>query len=330
MRSRPTAPLTTIAAAALLAAVAGCGTTETPPDDPEPDGQSAGPVSVTDSRGETISLDAPATNVVGLEWGEVEMLVSLGVMPVGVADIEGYRTWVTAAELDDDVADVGLRGEPSVDSVVALEPDLVVMEAERGSALVEQLEEYVPVLVTTGSDASDNLGRMREDLRMIATAVGREAEAETLLSDLDTAIAEGRQQISDAGAEGRQFAMADGWRQGSSISIRMFGEGALLSEVATALGLTNAWSGEVDEVWGLGTTDVEGLTALDGEDLHFFYNASDDDDVFADGLTGNPIWDSLDFVAQGQLHRLPDGIWTFGGPLSCQQFIDAILPVYAG
>jgi iron complex transport system substrate-binding protein len=319
---------TTIATAVLV--TAGCGTTEDPPAPDEPAETSAGPVTVTDSRGETITLDAPATEVVGLEWGEVEMLVSLGVMPVGVADTEGYGTWVTAAALADGVTDVGLRGEPSVDSILGLEPDLVVMEAERGSPLVTQLEEYVPVLVTTGSDASDNLTRMREDLLMIATAVGKTAEAETLLSDLDTAFAEGRQRIEDAGAAGQQFAMADGWRQGSSISIRMFGQGALVSEVATELGLANAWSGEVDEVWGLGTTDVEGLTAIDGEDLHFFYNASDGDDVFADGLAGNAIWTSLDFVEQDQLHKLPDGIWTFGGPLSCQQYIDAILPVYTG
>ena len=46
----------------------------------------AGPVSVTDSRGKKIDLKAPATRVVGLEWGEVEMLVSLGVMPVGRLD----------------------------------------------------------------------------------------------------------------------------------------------------------------------------------------------------------------------------------------------------
>ena len=321
-------PRLAIAAIAVLAA-AGCGTTEDPPSAQEPAAATGGPVTVTDSRGETITLDAPATNVVGLEWGEVEMLVSLGIMPVGVADVEGYGTWVTAAPLADGVSDVGLRGEPSVDSIVALEPDLVVMEAERGSALVTQLEEYVPVLVTTGSDASDNLTRMRDDLLMIATAVGKVPEAERLLSDLDTALADGRQRIEDAGATGEQFAMADGWRQGSSISIRMFGEGALVSEVAAELGLANAWEGEVDEVWGLGTTDVEGLTAIDGEQLRFFYNASDGDDVFADGLAGNAIWTSLDFVEQDQLHKLPDGIWTFGGPLSCQQFIDAILAVYA-
>ncbi|HEY8474805.1 MAG TPA: iron-siderophore ABC transporter substrate-binding protein [Natronosporangium sp.] len=321
-------PALTLAAALLLSA---CGSTEEPSAPAQSGEPTGGPVTVTDSRGETVTLEQPASRVVGLEWGEVEMLVSLGVMPVGVADVDGYGTWVSAAPLDDSVTDVGLRGEPSVDAIVALEPDLVVMEAERGSALVTQIEEYVPVLVTTGSDAAgDNLARMRDDLLMIATAVGRVEQAEALLAELDTAIADGQQRLADAGAAGAKFAMADGWQQGSSISIRMFGEGALVSEVATELGLVNAWTGEVDEVWGLGTTDVEGMTALqDEEDLHFFYNASDGNDVFADGLAGNAIWDNLPFVQNGQLHKLPDGIWTFGGPRSCEQFIDALLQVYA-
>jgi iron complex transport system substrate-binding protein len=256
------------------------------------------------------------------------MLVSLGVMPVGVADIKGYGTWVTAARLDPSVKDVGTRSEPSVDSVVALQPDLVVMEAERGSTLVTQLEKYVPVLVTKGSDAADNLGRMRKDLTMIATAVGKTGEAEKLLADFDAAVADGKKKIANAGASGQQFAIADGWKEGSTVSIRMFGQGALVSQLGIQLGLKNAWNGKVDEVWGLGQTDVEGLTVLKGQDVRFFYNASDGTDVFADGLAGNAIWKSLPFVQQNKLHKMPNGIWTFGGPLSGQQYIDQLVKAY--
>ena len=189
------------AASALL--IAGCGTTEEPAAAPSPsDAAPTGPVTVTDSRGKTITLKSPATKVVGLEWGEVEMLVGLGVMPVGVADPKGYATWVTAAPLDAGVKDVGTRGEPSVDAIVALQPDLVVMEAERGSAVVTQLEKYVPVLVTKGSDASDNIGRMRSDLKMIATATGRTAQADKLLADFDAALADGARGIAKVGVVG--------------------------------------------------------------------------------------------------------------------------------
>ncbi len=315
------------AAAALL--LSACGTTEDTTAPATASSAAGGPVTVTDSRGKAVSLKAPATKVVGLEWGEVEMLVSLGVMPVGVADPKGYGTWVTAAKLDPAVKDVGTRAEPSVDSIVALQPDLVVMEDDRGANLITQLEKYVPVIVTKGSDATDNLGRMRSDLNMIATAVGKTAEAEKLLADFDAAVADGKKKIADAGAAGRPFAIADGWKEGSTVSIRMFGQGALVSQIGIQLGLTNAWTGKTDEVWGLGQTDVEGLTVLKDPNLHFFYNASDGTDVFADGLAGNAIWKSLPFVQKNNLHRMPDGIWTFGGPLSGKQYIDQFVKTYA-
>ncbi|MEW2383610.1 iron-siderophore ABC transporter substrate-binding protein [Micromonospora sp. NPDC047707] len=323
-RTRVTALLA--AAAALL--LSACGTTENTATPAATSSAAAGPVTVTDSRGKAVTLKAPATKVVGLEWGEVEMLVSLGVMPVGVADTKGYATWVTAAKLDPSVKDVGTRSEPSVDSVVALQPDLVVMEDDRGGALVAQLEKYVPVIVTKGSDAKDNLGRMRSDLNMIATAVGKTTEAEKLLADFDAALADGKKKIADAGAAGRPFAIADGWKEGSTVSIRMFGQGSLVSQLGIQLGLTNAWTGKTDEVWGLGQTDVEGLTVLKDPNLHFFYNASDGTDVFADGLAGNAVWKSLPFVQKGNLHKMPDGIWTFGGPLSGKQYIDQLVKTY--
>lgn len=321
--------VTALVAAATALLLAGCGSTENPAE-PTPSASAAGgPVTVTDSRGKEVKLDSPATKVVGLEWGEVEMLVSLGVMPVGVADPKGYATWVTAAKLDPGVKDVGTRGEPSVDSIVALDPDLVVVSDGRGASLLDQLEKYVPVLVTKSSDATDNLGRMRADLNMIAKAVGKTAEAEKLLADFDAALADGKKKIADAGAAGKPFAIADGWKEGSTVSIRMFGQGAFVSQLGIQLGLTNAWDGKVDEVWGLGQTDVEGMTALKSPDLHFFYNASDGTDVFADGLADNAIWKSLPFVKQGNLHRMPDGIWTFGGPLSAKQYIDQLVNTYA-
>ncbi|MFF5214526.1 ABC transporter substrate-binding protein [Micromonospora sp. NPDC000442] len=321
--------VTALVAAATAVLLAACGTTENTTEPAATTPAASGPVTVTDSRGKEVKLDAPATKVVGLEWGEVEMLVSLGVMPVGVADPKGYATWVSAAKLDAGVKDVGTRGEPSIDSIVALQPDLVVMEDDRGANVITQLEKYVPVIVTKGSDAADNLGRMRADLNMIATAVGKTAEAEKLLADFDAAIADGKKKIADAGAAGKPFAIADGWKEGSTVSIRMFGEGALVSQIGIQLGLTNAWTGETDPAWGLGQTDVEGLTVLKSPDLHFFYNASDGTDVFADGLNSNAIWKSLPFVKQGNLHRMPDGIWTFGGPLSGKQYIDQLVNTYA-
>ncbi|MGY0233853.1 ABC transporter substrate-binding protein [Longispora urticae] len=311
---------------ALGAIATGCGTSEKAEDKAATSG---GPVSVTDSRGKKIDLKEPARRVVALEWGEAEMLVTLGVMPVGVADIKNFAIWDTAVKIDAGVKDVGTRSEPSIDAIVALKPDLIVMEVEKDFALVEQLEKFVPVLVAKGSDATRNLERMREDFTMIATAVGKSTEAKKTLTELDGALAAAKTKIAAAGGANKPFVMADGWKEGSTISIRMFGQGSYVSQLAIQAGLKNAWTGKVDEAWGLGNTDVEGLSPLKDQDVRFLYSAPEDD-VFADGLAGNAIWDSMTYVKTKQVHKLPNGIWTFGGPASSRQFIDQLVKVYAG
>ena len=318
--------LATVLAGALM--LAACGTTEEPANKADNKADANGPVTFTDARGKTVTLQKPATKVVVLEWGEAEMLVSLGVQPVGAADTKGYATWNTAAKLDASVKDVGTRNEPSVDSIAALQPDLIIMEND-SVALAPQAEKIAPVLVAKGSDASRNLDRMRDDFAMIAAAVGKADEAKKILDDFDKALADGKKKIDAAGAAGKNFAIADGWKEGSTINVRMFGQGSLVSQLGIRLGLKNVWNGKVDEAWGLGQTDVEGLNTLKDTDLQFFYNASDGDDIFAQGLATNAIWNSLSFVQKKQLHKMPNGIWTFGGPLSCQQYAEQLVKVYA-
>ncbi|NUT53147.1 MAG: iron-siderophore ABC transporter substrate-binding protein [Saccharothrix sp.] len=311
-----------VAAAVLLSA---CGTTETPTTTPT--SSTGGPVTVTDARGKEVKLDSPATKVVALEWGEAEIVASLGVMPVGVADAAGYQTWDVAVPLSADVKDVGKRNEPSVDSIVALDPDVVIMAEGRDDTLSGQLEKYVPVVVTKSSDAARNFDRLREDVRIIAKTVGKSAEGDALLSEMDAALADGKKAVEAKGAAGTPFVMADGWMEGSTVNIRPFGKGSLVSDAAEAVGLKNAWTGEVDAQWGLGATDVEGLTALTDPKTVLFYSASEDD-VFTTGLAQNPVWQRLPFVASKKVFKLAPGTWTFGGPKSvvhvAEQFVKAI------
>ncbi len=311
-----------VAAALLLSA---CGTTETPA--AAPSESTGGPVKVTDSRGKAIELKAPAKRVVVLEWGEAEMVVSLGVMPVGVADTAGYKIWDTAAALTPDVKDVGKRGEPSVDAIVGLNPEVVIVAEERDSALVPQLEKYVPVVVTKGSEASRNFDRLRDDFKMIAKTLGKEAEADKQLSEMDTKLADAEKAVEAKGATGTPFLMADGWKEGSTVSIRPFAKGSLVSDIAEAIGLKNVWTGKGDEQWGLGQTDVEGLTAITDPKAILVYNASEED-VFTDGLAQNPVWQRLPFVVSKKITKMTPGVWMFGGPKSvvavADQFVKAV------
>ncbi|WP_454043688.1 ABC transporter substrate-binding protein [Cellulosimicrobium sp. Marseille-Q8652] len=331
MRSTRTRSLAAGALAlAATFALAACGTTEDPAADASSDSRdtaetaaTAGPVTYTDERGEH-TLDAPATDVVSLEWGLTENLVALGVEPVGQADVEGYNTWDTVAPIDAGTPDVGTRGEPSLDAISALEPDLVVTTTDLPENVIAQIEEVAPVLALRGSDGEDPIGYMRSTVETLATVTGREDEATAALEDYDAAIEDATAALDEAGLAGAEFAMADGWITNGSVSVRMYTPGSFFGAIGEELGLVNAWTEGGDPDYGLAQTDVEGLTQLG--DVQFLYVASESEpNPFTDGLEGNAVWEQLPFVVSGDVHRLPDGIWMFGGPLSASAYADAVV-----
>ncbi len=111
--------LTAATAAAAALALAGCGTTEPAADSSK---KPAEAITLTDGAGRKVELDGPAKKVVATEWNVVESLLTLGVDPVGVADVKGYRTWNTTVPLKNEPEDIGTRGEPSMDTIAALAP----------------------------------------------------------------------------------------------------------------------------------------------------------------------------------------------------------------
>lgn len=324
MRPVRSLALVMLAVASLL--LSACGTTEAPAGTKASD-DTGKPITLTDSRGKKITLDGPATRTVGLEWNAVEHLVSVGEMPVGVSDVEGYNAWATAEPLDDSVTDVGIRGEPSMDTIASLRPDLIVATTDLSQGAISQLEELAPVMVLRSADASDAIGQMRENVRLVAKATGNVQAGERLLSQFDAKLAAGRKAIAEAGLTGDRFFFADGYVEAGQVSIRPFADGSLISDVTERLGLKNAWTGKGDPSYGLDSTDVEGLTRLENVQ-HFVYYHNDKaggPNPFTDGLAGNAVWQSLPFVKSGDVHRLPDGIWMFGGPTSMTQYIDAVV-----
>ncbi|MEJ8645460.1 iron-siderophore ABC transporter substrate-binding protein [Streptomyces sp. MS1.HAVA.3] len=315
--------LTAAAATTAVLTLTACGTTEPAKDDTK---KTAERITLTDDTGTKVELDGPAKNVVGTEWNVVESLISLGVAPVGVSDVKGYKTWNTAVPLKNEPKDVGTRGEPSMDTVASLKPDLILATTDLPPAAIEQLRKVAPVLTVRAAAASDPIGQMTKNLDLIAQATGTTEKAGTLKQQFQTKLDEGKKALADAGRSGAQFAFADGYVVSNQVSIRPYTSGSLIGGVNEKLGLKNAWTVQGDEAYGLGTTDVEGLTKLG--DVEFAYIANDgdkDSTPFTGALAQDKVWTSLPFVQKGNVHRLPDGIWMFGGPESMNKYIDAVV-----
>lgn len=315
---------TTTAAALTLAA---CGTTEPAADKTGQADRASEAITLTDASGKKVTLDGPATKVVATEWNVTESLVSLGVDPVGAADVKGYRTWVSAVPLKNEPKDIGTRGEPSMDTVASLAPDLVVATSDLPPAALKQLREVAPVLEVKSADGSDQIGQALKNLDLIARATGTTDKAGKVRADFEAKLTEGRKALADADLAGTQIAFADGYVTSNQVSLRPYTGGSLIGTVNERLGLKNAWKVKGDAAYGLGSTDVEGLTDLP-KGTQFAYIGNDEDKSatpFTGVLAKNTVWKSLPFVKAGDVHRLPDGIWMFGGPGSMSAYVDGLV-----
>ncbi|MFD9083705.1 iron-siderophore ABC transporter substrate-binding protein [Streptomyces erythrochromogenes] len=315
-----TAAAATVAALTLTA----CGTTEPAADDKA---KGAGEkISLTDGTGTKVELDGPAKTIVATEWNVVESLISLGVDPAAVSDVKGYKAWDTAVPLKNEPKDVGTRGEPSMDAIAAVKPDLIVATTDLPAAAVDQLKKVAPVINLKAADAADPVGQMTKNLDILAQATGTTAKADTLKKAFEAKIAEGKKALADKGLAGKPYAFADGYVVSNQVSIRPYTSGSLIGGVNEKLGLKNAWTVEGDPAYGLGTTDVEGLTKLGDVEFAYIGNDTDkDSNPFTGQLAQDKVWTSLPFVQNNNVHRLPDGIWMFGGPESMGKYIDAVV-----
>lgn len=345
--------LAAVAVAGIAAlALSACGTTEIDDAAPVAEGASISedcaadttststePVSMTDSHGRTIELEKPAERVVVLEWQQTEDLLTLCVSPVGAASIDGYATYVGAETLPDTVVNVGERGEPDLDAIYATDPDLIIIEANSADdEVLSKLEAGdVPVLATIGTDTSGQIDNMKQVFSMIAEATGRTERADQVIEEFDAHLAEAKAEVASASLPTTDFVFFDGWIESGNVVIRPYGQGALFTELGEELGLTGAWtndvnssygSGGVDPAYGLAQTDIEGLTGVGGVNLIFANDGTPDSYVIE--LEKSPIWTALPAVQEGRAFEFPAGIWGAGGPRSNEQAIDAFVDVITG
>lgn len=284
---------------------------------------------ITHALGETDITGTPERIVV-LEWVYAENLLALGVQPVGVADIAGYKDWVDIPiPLSNEVVDVGTRQEPNLEKLAELDPDLIIAPASRVAEIYAQLSAIAPVLAFDPYPTDSNItqyAEMKATFMTIASVVGREAAGETVLTAMEAHFAAARVQLGAAGVTGEPFVLAQAFGE-DTVSIRLFTDNAMAVEIMEQIGLENAWDDETFQQYGFTTVGIETLPELGG--LNFFYVVQDDNNVFARAAV-QPVWESLAFVENDTAYPLGGDTWLFGGPLSAEVLVDLVVAALPG
>lgn len=185
-------PCLLAAATALALTLSGCSAPAPATDAPA---TGAFPVTLEHAFGSTTIESAP-TRVVAWGWGSADDAIALGVVPVAIpfqeygGDEDGVLPWIAEALEEKQLTTPTVlpnSTEPPYEEIALAAPDVIL--AGYSGITEEQydlLSEIAPVVAYPGEPWATD---WRELITLTGTALGRTAEATTLLADIDAEIA---------------------------------------------------------------------------------------------------------------------------------------------
>ncbi len=220
MRLR-TALVTAALTLPLLLTACGSDDSESPAAaDPAPSGAAAGgtfPATVEHKFGETVVPEEPK-RVVSVGVSEQDVLLQLGVVPVGVTEWYGEQpdaTWPWAHDLLDGAHPEVLKTDDGFEfeKIAALDPDLIVGTNAGMTKKDYQLLSAIAPTITSDEGANDFFSPWQDQVLQIARGLGREADGQQIVDDLEAdyaAVAAEHPEWADLTATFSQGAPYDG------------------------------------------------------------------------------------------------------------------------
>ncbi len=253
---------------------------------------------------------APPQRIAVIDWGIAETLLGLGVTPIAVAQTEGYRRWVGAPVLPEDVVDLGLRVEPNLELLSQLKPDLILITPQFAASRA-QLERIAPVqsLAIYTREAEGYIGA-QQVTRELAALLEREAEGEALIERVEARLLQVRQRLSQYPVPALYIATFLDARH-----VRLFGKQSLYQGVLDRVGLRNAWQGPTN-YWGFTQAGIERLSEQPAAALIYLEPLPPGT---AQGLADSALWQRLPMVREQRVYGLPP-VWSFNGLLAAERF----------
>lgn len=263
-------------------------------------------IRVTDMFGRETTLAEPATRIVVLTASDCEILCALGCEDAIVG--RGQYCDYPASILDVPVVLSG--AEMNIEEVLALEPQIIVMGD------MAHTREQVAMLERSGvkvviSNANDIEGTYTA-IRMIGTLMGRDAEAEALIAEMQSVFAQIAANSPVAGRTVYFEVTPLQW------GLWTAGNNTFMNELAGICGMTNVFA------------DVDGWAAISEEQVlmrnpDYIVSVAGTGDGTVEEIMSRPGWDEITAVKNGHVFNADSNAIARPGP----RLMDAAKELYA-
>lgn len=237
--------------------------------------------------------------IVCLDYGIASTLLSLGVVPAGIAALADWNTWVVEPTLPSGIIDVGSAWEVNFELLAAMKPDLILTTPYLDS-LKPQLERMGPVLrlEVFSAEGGNVLPKAVSATRTLAEAIDRKSAGETFLEQANRFFDACRERITRLSPPTIALISLMDERHA-----RIYGAPGLYQNVLDRLGLENAWKKQAN-YWGFSTIGIEELSVMTDPGIHVIAFEPLPGDAL-DVLQESPLWQAQTFIRSGHFGVLP-------------------------
>ncbi|WP_103062645.1 siderophore ABC transporter substrate-binding protein [Actinomyces qiguomingii] len=287
-------------------------------------------VTINDNHG-SVEIALPVQRAASTDNRTFEVLAEWGV-PLVAAPKQLIPSSITAYD-GDDVADMGNHREPDLEALVAAEPDLVIV-GQRFADQYDSIAGLTPDAALLDLDPRDGEpfdAELKRQVTALGQVFGKEAEAEELISDFDTALERAKNAYD--GSSKVMAVIVSGGEIGYSgpTTGRTWGPLFDLLGLQPALevqGSTDDHQGDDVSVEQIAESNPDWIFVMDRDAA---ISANDPSYTpAADVIAGNAALQNVTAVTSGQIVYAPDDTYTNESIITYTEILNSIADAFEG
>ena len=274
--------------------------------------------------GGTTNIPAEPKRVIVIATGQIDGVLTLGVVPIGAASALGASftpDYITTAFPQQATAlksmvDIGSRAEPDFEKIAGLRPDLILANKAGSEKLYDKFAAIAPTVFTEGTGVN-----WKQDFLLVAAALGKTGKAQTFLNDYHTQAAALATKVASKPVAVSMVRFNPG-------RTRMFGVSSFGGSIAYDAGLGrpapqqfNATSQDLS---------LEQVNLMDG-DWIFYSIQTPEEQTDAAKIVGQQFWNGLAAVKAGHVLKVDDDPWYLNaGPTAAMLVLKQLTAALGG
>lgn len=287
------------------------GCSKAPPDQPQVD-SAMFPVTVTDDTGRSITIGKQPERIVSLAPSNTEILFALGLGPKVVVN----TTYCDYPQEAKNIEKIGGFSDPSIERIVALNPDLVL-----GTAMHEGFAAELEKLgITLALLDANSIDEVIADVRLVGRMTGKVKEAEQVASGMQSKIDSVETALEGIPEAERVSVFYLMWDD----PIMTVGPDTLIGDVLTKAGGVNV---AADAGQDYPTYSLEVLVTKN-PDVIVYTKMGSATGLDSEAIKSKAGWEVISAVKDGRIHQLDDNLMSRPGPRIVDGLVEAAKALY--